>query len=67
LKIQKSISGLDERMSCMEKRMASMEEHWGCVLHHLGDLVGAEAHQNKELDRLRERIERIERRLEIAS
>lgn len=52
------IDRLDERMEAFELRLSSVE-------HHLGALVSGEMGQNGEIDRLKRRVNRIERRLEL--
>ncbi|AMM13115.1 hypothetical protein AX768_02275 [Burkholderia sp. PAMC 28687] len=42
-----------------------LEQNCALMLRHLGDLVGATARINKDLDRLRARVEGIERQLEL--
>ena len=50
---------IDEGLGRVELRLAAVEGH-------LGSLLLAEAGQNSEIDRIKRRLERIERRLELA-
>lgn len=49
---------MSEEMRSMNMRMAAMESHLAAL--HTGDVD-----QNSELDRLKRRVDRIERRLEL--
>lgn len=65
VQIQGDISELHASGKRIEHRLSSMEDQYGQMLHHLASLAQNTAHQNSELDSLRSRIERIEKRLEI--
>jgi regulator of replication initiation timing len=56
---------MQEGFGDVKMRLNTLEEHYAGMLHHLGDIVGADARQNRELDGLRKRLDRIEKRLEI--
>lgn len=42
-----------------------LDQNYALMLRHRGDLVGATARINTDLDRLRARVEGIERQLEL--
>lgn len=47
-------------------RLTTLENGQATILTHMGHLAGADAEQHQRYDSLVERIERIERRLELA-
>jgi hypothetical protein len=57
--IRSKADQIDDRMGRVELRLAAVEGH-------LASLLLAEAGQNSEIDRIKRRLERIERRLELA-
>jgi hypothetical protein len=57
--IRSKVDTIEERMGRVELRLAAVEGH-------LASLVLGEAGQNSEIDRIRHRLDRIERRLELA-
>ena len=65
VEIQKDLKEIRNEQAAHRLQLNDTREQYGLILHHLGDMVGADARQNGELDRLRSRIERIEKRLEI--
>lgn len=56
--IRTTVDETRDRLSRVEVRLSAIEGH-------LGKLVLSEAGQNLEIDKLRTRIDRIERRLEL--
>ena len=58
-RIDHKVDGLREEMQSMNLRMSAMERHM------LGQMTN-EYDQNDEIDRLKRRVDRIERRLELA-
>ena len=65
VRLNTRVARVDERLGGMEKRLASLEEMHGQTLHYLGDLVGKDAGLQRAIDVLAERIDRIEKRLEL--
>lgn len=57
-RIDHKVDGLREEMQSMNLRMSAMERHM------LGQMTN-EYDQNDEIDRLKRRVDRIERRLEL--
>lgn len=51
----------------IKNRMTTLENGQATIIQHLGHLAGSDAEQHATYDRLVERIERIEKRLEIAN
>jgi septal ring factor EnvC (AmiA/AmiB activator) len=66
VQIQTDIASLHASDKRIEQRLSSMEDQYGQILQHLASLARNTAYQNSELDALRNRVERIEKRLEIA-
>lgn len=56
---------LDHKFDLMADDVRSLNLRMGSVERHLAGLVSSEVDQNGELDRLKLRVERIERRLEL--
>jgi hypothetical protein len=56
--IHGKVDGIDERLGRVEVRLSVIQGH-------LGHMFIGEAGQNVDLDRLKRRVERIERRLEL--
>jgi hypothetical protein len=63
--IQKDLKELKDDTVDIKMSLNTLTEQYAGMLHHLGDIVGADARQNRDMDALRKRIERIEHRLEI--
>ncbi len=51
----------------MKHRLATVEATQGTILQHVGHLATSIAQQQLSFDRMTERVERVEKRLEIAS
>lgn len=60
------IDQVSEDVREMKHRLATIEASQGTVLQHLGHVSTAIAQQQVSFDRLTERVERLEKRLEIA-
>jgi phage baseplate assembly protein W len=65
VQIQTDIKEAKEEQVRTRLTLNDMRAEYGLMLHHLGSAVQGTAEQNKTLDALRARIERIEKRLEI--
>lgn len=50
----------------INRRLSNLEAGQGSIIQHLGHLASADASQQMSIDALGDRIDRIERRLEIA-
>lgn len=51
----------------INRRLSNLEAGQGSIIQHLGHLASADASQQMSIDALGDRIDRIERRLEINS
>jgi uncharacterized coiled-coil protein SlyX len=63
--IRADTAGIWSEVREMKMRVTSLEAGQATVIQHLGHLSGTAAEQHLRYDRLLERIERIERRLEL--
>jgi hypothetical protein len=58
--IRSKVDSIDERTGRVELRLTAVEGH-------LSSLLLGEAGQNSEIDRIKQQLDRIERRLELAN
>jgi uncharacterized coiled-coil protein SlyX len=65
-KMQSDIAAIKEDSREIKSRVTSLESGQAMVLQHLGHMSGDIAEQHTRYDRLAERIQRLEKRLEIA-
>lgn len=56
---------IERELKEIKGRIANLESGQASVIQHLGNLAAADAVQQHGIDHLNERIERIERRLEL--
>ena len=56
---------IERELKEIKGRMANLESGQASVIQHLGNLAAADAAQQLGIDHLNDRVERIERRLEI--
>lgn len=56
---------IERQLQEITRRLSNLEGGQGSVIQHLGHLAAADASQQMSIDSLGERMERIERRLEI--
>ncbi|MEO9102371.1 MAG: hypothetical protein ABI212_00120 [Burkholderiaceae bacterium] len=66
-RFQAELAASRERDKEILSRLANLEVGQGSILQHIGHLASALAVQQIKVDRLSDRIERIEQRLELAS
>ncbi|MBO9600887.1 MAG: hypothetical protein J7496_00115 [Novosphingobium sp.] len=56
---------VERELKDIKGRLSNLEAGQGSIIQHLGNLAAADAAQQLGLDHLNDRVERIERRLEI--
>lgn len=66
-RFQATLDRVEGKIGDLTNRMANVENSMASVIRHLGDFAGADAAQNLAIDRINERLDRIERRLELTS
>ena len=64
--IRAEIASIKEDGREVKNRLATLEVGQGTILQHLGHLASSIAQQQISLDRVGDRVERIERRLDLA-
>lgn len=63
---QGSQGRVERKLDELIGRLANLESGQASVIQHLGHLAAADAQQQVSADRANERLDRIERRLELA-
>ncbi|MDZ4350857.1 MAG: hypothetical protein U1A22_15130 [Xanthomonadaceae bacterium] len=63
--IRTDVGSMKDDVRELKARITTLEAGQATIIQHLGHLAGTGAEQHARYDRLAERIERIERRLEI--
>ena len=63
---QGSQERIERKLDELIGRVANLENGQASVIQHLGHLAAADAQQQVSADRANERLDRIERRLELA-
>ena len=66
-RFQATLDRVEHRLDELTGRMANVEGSLASVIQHLGHLAGADASQQLAIDHVNQRLDRIERRLELAS
>lgn len=66
-RFQVSQDRIESELREIKARLANLEASQGSVIRLLGDLASADAAAQLGIDRLGERVERIERRLDLAN
>jgi len=66
-KFQASQDRIERKIEEVNRRLSNIEAGQATVIQHLGHLAAADASQQLTADGFNERLERIERRLEIAN
>ena len=61
------IAALRDDVREIKARLSNVEAGQGNIIRHLGDLAAADATAQLGIDRLGERVERIERRLDLTN
>ncbi len=57
---------IERKLEETNRRLSNLEAGQGSIIQHIGHLASADAHQQVAADSFNARLERIERRLEIA-
>ena len=65
-RFQATLDRVENKIGELTIRMANVEGSLANVIRHLGDLAGADAAQQLSIDNINNRLDRIERRLELA-
>ncbi len=66
-RFQATLDRVEGKMSEMTVRLANLESGQASIIQHLGHLASADAAQQVAVDRMGDRLDRIERRLELTS
>ncbi len=66
-RFQASLDRMEGKLSDLTNRMSNVESGMASVIQHLGHLAAADAAQQISIDRINDRLDRIERRLDLAS
>lgn len=65
-RFQGSHERIERKLEELIGRIANLESGQASIIQHLGTLAAADAQQQLSADRANERLDRIERRLELA-
>ena len=65
-RFQGSQERIERKLDELIGRVANLEGGQASIIQHLGHLAAADAQQQVSVDRANERLDRIERRLELA-
>lgn len=65
-RMQADLAELKEGQRATNIRLAAIEHHMAGVAHHMAGLHTSGAAQHDELERLKARVQRLERRLDLA-
>lgn len=57
---------MERKLDEVTRRLSNLEAGQASIIQHLGHLASADAQQQLSIDGLNQRLERIERRLELA-
>ena len=66
-RFQATLDRVEQRLSDLTNRIANLESGQAVLMQHLSHLAAADATQQVSIDNINERLNRIERRLELAS
>jgi uncharacterized coiled-coil protein SlyX len=66
-RFQSTLDRMERRQDEIIGRIANLESSVAMVMQHLGNLAAADAAQQLAIDNVNRRLDRIERRLELAS
>ena len=66
-RFQASLDRVERKIAELTIRAANLESGQASIIQHLGHLAAADAAQQLAIDGINERLDRIERRLELAS
>ena len=65
-RFQATLDRVENKITELTSRMANVEGSLASVIQHLGHLAGADAAQQLAIDNVSQRLDRIERRLELS-
>ena len=65
-RFQATLDRVERGQQDMTRRLSNLETGLASIIQHLGHLASADAQQQISADNLNERLNRIERRLELA-
>jgi tetrahydromethanopterin S-methyltransferase subunit G len=65
-RFQATLDRLENKITELTSRMANVQGSLASVIQHLGHLAGADAAQQLGIDNVSQRLDRIERRLELS-
>jgi uncharacterized coiled-coil protein SlyX len=66
-RFQATLDRVEGKMGELTARLANLESGQASIMQHLAHLSAADAAQQVSIDRMSERLDRIERRLELTS
>ena len=66
-RFQASLDRVERKIAELTTRAANLEGGQASIIQHLGHLAAADATQQLAIDNVNDRLDRIERRLELAS
>ncbi|MBL0923187.1 MAG: hypothetical protein IBJ12_01790 [Sphingomonadaceae bacterium] len=66
-RIQASLDRMERRITELTSRVANLESGQAAIMQHLTHLASADAAQQVAIDHISERLDRIERRLELTN
>ena len=66
-RFQAALDRIEHKLSELTARVANLESGQASIMQHLGHLAAADAAQQVAIDRINDRLDRIERRLELTS
>ena len=64
---QASLDRVERKIGDLTTRAANLESGQASIIQHLGHLAAADAAQQLAIDNINDRLDRIERRLDLAS
>lgn len=65
-RFQATLDRVERKMGELTGRVANLESGQASIIQHLGHLAAADAAQQLAIDNINDRLDRIERRLELA-
>lgn len=66
-RIQSSLDRLERKISDLTSRVANLESGQAAIMQHLTHLAAADSVQQVAIDHISDRLDRIERRLELTN
>ncbi len=66
-RFQTTLDRVERKISELASRTANLESGQASIIQHLGHLAAADAAQQSSTDHLGDRLDRIERRLELSN